>query len=104
MSVLVGRSSQEHGGKVDVGAPRDSVSAYDAAVKVGAVQVRSELVGQQARRRLGHALVLGLHVGEVGLRADVALGVKAVGVHLVIVAVPARSWCCRPPARPALRV
>jgi hypothetical protein len=31
-------------------------------------------------------LVLGLHVGEVGLGTDVALEVKAVEIHLVIVA------------------
>jgi hypothetical protein len=50
------------------------------------VQARSERLGEQGRRRFGHALVLGLDVGEVGLGADVALGVKAVEVHLAIVA------------------
>jgi len=81
--------------------PRDGVASDDAAVEIGAVQTQSELAGQQARRRLGQALVLGLHLGEVGLRADVTLGVKAVEVHPVIVAAPARSWCYRA-AGPAL--
>jgi hypothetical protein len=62
-SILVNRSCQEYGDEVDIGASRDSVASHDAAVEVGAVQARSELVGQQARRRVGHALVLGLHVG-----------------------------------------
>ena len=80
--------------------PRDSVASDDAAVEIGAVQTQSELAGQQACR-VGHALVRGLHLGEVGLREDVTLGVKAVEVHPVIVAAPARSWCCRA-AGPAL--
>ena len=58
------------------------------------MQLRSELPGQHIRRRGGHALVLGLQVRQVGLRADVALGVKM--VHQVIVADQAGSWCCRP--------
>ena len=70
-SILVDWSGQEHGDEVDIGAPRDGVASDDAAVEVGAVQTQSELAGQQARRRVGQALVLGLHVGEVGLRADV---------------------------------
>ena len=52
------------------------------------MQARSELLGQQGRRRVGQALVLGLDVGEVGLGADVALRVKL--VHLAIVADQAR--------------
>ena len=83
-SVLAGRGGQEHGDEVDIGAPRDGVASHDAAVEVGAVQAWSERLGQQARRRLGHALILGLHVGQVGLRANVTLGVKT--VHLMIVA------------------
>jgi hypothetical protein len=90
-SILVDRGGEEHGEEVDIGAPRDRVAAGDAAVEIGAVQPRSELPGQQARRRGGHALVLGLNVGEVGLRADVALAVEVVEVHQVIVEVPARS-------------
>jgi hypothetical protein len=58
------------------------------------VQARSELTGQQARGRVGQALVLGLQVGEVGLGLDVALVVKL--IHLVIVADQAPSWCWRP--------
>jgi hypothetical protein len=81
-----------HGEEVDIGAPRGSVAAGDAAVEIGAVQLRSELVGQQIRRRGGHALVLGLQVRRVGLGADVALGVETVEVHRVIVAVPAMPW------------
>jgi hypothetical protein len=51
MSILVGRSCQEHGGKVDVGAPRDSVSAYDAAVEVALCRrgPSSLLAGPQLR-------------------------------------------------------
>jgi hypothetical protein len=88
-SILVDRGGEEHGEEVDIGAPRDSVAAGDAAVEIGAVQLRSELPGQHIRRRGGHALVLGLQVRQVGLRADVALGVETVEVHQVIVAVPA---------------
>jgi hypothetical protein len=83
-SILVDWSGEEHGDEVDIGAPRDGVASDDAAVEIGAVQTQSELAGQQARRRLGQALILGLHLGEVGLRADVTLGVKAVEVHPVI--------------------
>ena len=100
-SILVGRGGQEHGQEVDIGAPRGGVAAGDAAVEVGAVQLRSELLVQQVRRRVGHALVLGLHLRQVGLGADVALGVKTGEVHLVIVAVPPRLWCCRPRTAPA---
>jgi hypothetical protein len=71
--------------------PGDRVASHDAAVEIAAVQARSERLGQQAGRRVGQALILGLHVGEVGLGADVALGVKAVEVHLVIVADQAGS-------------
>jgi uncharacterized protein (DUF427 family) len=88
-SILVGRGGEEHGEEVDIEAPRDRVAAGDAAVEVGAVQLRSELLGQQIRRRGGHALVLGLQVRQVGLRADIALGVETIEVHLMIVAVPA---------------
>ena len=90
-SILPGRRCPEHRDNVDVRAPRDRVASHDAAVEVPAVQARSERLGQQAGRRVGEPLILGLHVGEVGLGADVALGVKAVEVHLVIVADQAGS-------------
>jgi hypothetical protein len=93
-SVLVGRSRQKYRDDIEVRAPRDRVASDDAAVEVGAVQARSELTGQQARGRVGQALVLGLQVGEVGLGLDVALVVKL--IHLVIVADQAPSWCWRP--------
>jgi cell wall-associated NlpC family hydrolase len=54
-SVLVDRSGQQHRDNIDVRAPRDSVASDDAAVEVGAVQARPELLGQQARRHLGQA-------------------------------------------------
>jgi hypothetical protein len=46
-------------------------------------------LSRTADRALGTG---GLHVREVGLRADVALAVEVVEVHLVIVVVPARSY------------
>jgi hypothetical protein len=73
-SILLGRRCQEHRDDVDVRALRDRVASHDAAVEVAAVQAWSERLGQQAGRRVGQASVLGLHVGEVGLGADVALG------------------------------
>jgi hypothetical protein len=97
-SILLDRNCQEHRDHIDVRAPRHSVASHDAAVEIAAVQAWPEFLGQQARRRAGQALVLGLHVGEVGLGTDVALGVKAVEVHLVIVADQAGSdgapGCC----------
>ena len=83
-SILVDRCCQEDADEVQIRAARDSVASYHAAVQVGAVQARSEGLGQQVHRRVGQALVLGLDVGQVSLRTDIALGVKL--VHLVIVA------------------
>ena len=40
-SILVDRGGEEHGKEVDIGAPGDSVAAGDAAVEIGAVQLRS---------------------------------------------------------------
>jgi hypothetical protein len=69
------------------------VSCVERCVALGYVVRRSVCgtvyLGRRADRALGTG---GLHVREVGLRADVALPVEVVEVHLVIVVVPARSY------------
>jgi hypothetical protein len=86
--VGVVRRRQEHGDQVEVGASRDGVAAHHAAVQVAAVQPGPELAAEQLGGGLRHAPVLRLHVRQVGLGNDVALGVDppVASLHPTIVA------------------